>query len=55
MNEKPQRQPFPKEWPERKLEKPVPKVYPIINTDLGRDNVENDLCACDREDLQPDK
>lgn len=34
-------------------EPPVPsQIYPVIDTDLGRDNVENDLAAADREDLQ---
>ncbi len=34
-------------------EPPIPaRVYPVIDTDLGRDNVENDLPAADREDLQ---
>jgi len=32
-------------------EKPIPSVYPVIDTDLGRDNVENDLPAADLEDL----
>ena len=32
-------------------EPPVPDVYPVIDTDLGRDNVENDLPAADLEDL----
>ncbi len=30
---------------------PIPTVYPVIDTDLGRDNVENDLTAADRQDL----
>lgn len=35
-----------------KGEKPVPEeVYPVIDNDLARDNVENDLPAADREDL----
>lgn len=34
-------------------EQPIPgRIYPVIDTDLGRDNVENDLPAADREDLQ---
>lgn len=34
------------------VERPVhPGVYPVIDTDLGRDNVENDLTAADRQDL----
>ena len=31
---------------------PIPSdVYPVIDTDLARDNVENDLTAADRQDL----
>jgi len=40
--------PFPKE----QQEKPVPGVYPVIDTDLGRDNVENDLTAADIQDMR---
>jgi len=33
-------------------ERPIsPDVYPVIDTDIGRDNVENDLPAADRQDL----
>lgn len=32
--------------------KPVSDVYPAIDTDLARDNVENDLTAADKQDLQ---
>lgn len=33
-------------------DRPIPgDVYPVIDTDLGRDNVENDLPAADLEDL----
>ena len=33
-------------------ERPIPAdVYPVVDTDLGRDNLENDLTAADREDL----
>ncbi len=33
-------------------ERPIPTdVYPAIDTDLARDNLENDLTAADREDL----
>ena len=33
-------------------EKPIPAdIYPIIDTDLARDNLENDLPAADLEDL----
>lgn len=34
-----------------KEEHPISAVYPVIDTDLGRDNVENDLTAADRQDL----
>ncbi len=30
---------------------PIPWVYPVLDTDLARDNVENDLTAADRQDL----
>ncbi len=34
-------------------EQPIPgRIYPVIDTDLGRDNTENDLPAADRQDLQ---
>jgi len=34
------------------LDKPIPEdVYPVIDTDLARDNLENDLPAADLEDL----
>jgi len=31
-------------------EKPIPNVYPEIDTDLARDNLENDIPAADLED-----
>ncbi len=34
-----------------KKEKPVSSVYPVIDNDLARDNVENDLTAADLQDL----
>lgn len=34
-----------------KQEKPIAKVYPVIDTDLARDNVENDIPAADLQDL----
>ena len=41
--------------PDRPIEKdelPVPEeIYPVIDNDLARDNVENDLPAADLEDL----
>ncbi|MGN0621915.1 MAG: hypothetical protein ACI4I9_08610 [Porcipelethomonas sp.] len=32
-------------------DKPVPDIYPAIDTDLARDNIENDLTAADLQDL----
>lgn len=32
-------------------EKPISKAYPVIDSDLGRDNVENDIPAADLEDI----
>lgn len=45
--------------PKRLLEdgnadRPIPAdIYPVIDTDLGRDNVENDLSDSDLQDLYP--
>ena len=37
----------------RETERPVtPGIYPVIDTDLARDNIENDLSAADLEDLR---
>ena len=36
----------------RRVEKPISDVHPVIDNDLARDNVENDLRAADREDLR---
>jgi len=34
------------------IDKPIPAdVYPVIDTDLARDNLENDLPAADLQDL----
>lgn len=33
------------------MEKPISNVYPVIDNDLARDNVENDIPAADLEDL----
>lgn len=34
------------------IDKPIPEdVYPVIDTDLARDNLENDLPAGDLQDL----
>lgn len=36
----------------KNAEYPIPaKIYPVIDTDLGRDNIENDLPAADLNDL----
>lgn len=38
------------------LDKPIqPGVYPVIDNDLARDNIENDITAADLEDLKPTK
>jgi len=36
---------------EGELEAPISDVYPVIDTDLARDNLENDLGAADFQDL----
>ncbi len=34
------------------VDKPIPEdAYPVIDNDLARDNLENDIPAGDREDL----
>ena len=34
------------------VERPIPEgIYPVIDTDLARDNLENDIPAADLEDL----
>lgn len=33
------------------MERSISSVYPVIDTDLARDNVENDLSAADLQDL----
>lgn len=32
-------------------EKPIPEIYPVIDTDLARDNVENHIPEADLNDL----
>lgn len=34
-----------------KKEKPISSVYPAIDNDLARDNIENDLTEADKQDL----
>ncbi len=34
------------------IDRPIPEdIYPIIDTDLARDNLENDIPAADLQDL----
>ncbi len=36
-----------------KIERPIPpRIYPVIDNDLARDNEENDLPAADLQELQ---
>lgn len=35
----------------KRAEKPVSSAYPVIDNDLARDNVENDIPAADLQDL----
>ena len=46
-----------KNVPDKPIEKdelPVPEeIYPVIDNDLARDNIENDIPAADLEDLLP--
>ena len=46
-----------KHVPDRPIEKdelPVPEeIYPVIDNDLARDNIENGIPAADLEDLLP--
>lgn len=35
------------------LEKPIPTaIYPVIDNDLARDNLENDLSSADLQDMK---
>ena len=36
---------------QQKKERPVSRIYPVLDTDLARDNLENDIPAADLEDL----
>lgn len=33
------------------IEKPIPNVYPELDTDLARDNLENDIPDADLQDI----
>ena len=35
----------------KQIERPISNVYPVIDTDLARDNIENDLSDADLQDL----
>lgn len=41
----------PKNEKHRKEERPISKAYPVIDNDLARDNIENDLSTADFQDL----
>lgn len=34
-----------------KEDRPISKIYPVIDNDLARDNIENDLTAADKQEL----
>lgn len=39
-------------YDKHRTDKPIPSnIYPVIDTDLARDNLENDIPAADLEDL----
>ena len=42
---------YPAEGQTRRTEKPVPGIYPVIDNDLARDNLENDIPAADLHEL----
>lgn len=38
---------------DEEMEKPIlEKIYPVLDTDLARDNVENDIPYADLQDLE---
>lgn len=41
--------------PKRLREKPIPDFYPVLDNDLARDNLENDIPEADLENLRPEK
>lgn len=52
MTPKNRKQIWPPQAVEEEQERPIPEeVYPVLDTDLARDNVENDLPQADLEDL----
>lgn len=40
-----------REHRKKRAERPIARVYPVIDNDLARDNLENDIPAADLEDL----
>ena len=44
--------PHPTHKKKHEVEAPIPaRIYPVIDNDLARDNVENDLPAADKHEL----
>ncbi|MGI6013476.1 MAG: hypothetical protein ACOX7K_04235 [Oscillospiraceae bacterium] len=43
--------PVPNNAYKRRGDKPIPSVYSVIDNDLARDNLENDIPAADLQDL----
>lgn len=48
---KPKTQPWPSVIPTTQIEPPIPETYHSIDTDIARDNLENDLPEADRQDV----
>lgn len=48
---KPEPEPSIKKSKSNDTERPISSVYPVIDTDLARDNIENDLSSADLQDL----
>lgn len=47
----PERKPLVYPTPEKKPDKPIPeRIYPTLDTDLARDNLENNLTEADKQD-----
>jgi len=52
MKKRQRKQVWPPQGAAEEMERPIPEeVYPVLDTDLGRDNVENDLTEADKQDL----
>ena len=44
-----------KKAPFRRTDAPIPeRIYPVLDTDLARDNIENDLTEADLQDPERD-